>query len=652
MCGICGVISFNSKTTIDLAALKRMCQTLVHRGPDDEGYYVDQEAGLGMRRLSIIDLVSGRQPLTNEKQTIWLISNGEVYNYRELRSELEGKGHVFATRSDSEVIVHAYEEYGDRCAEHFNGMFAFAVWDTVRKRLLLTRDRIGIKPLFYWSRDDRLVFGSELKAVIAHPCVPKEIDPISLDHLLTMEYVPAPRTILKSIHKLPAGHSLVFEPGKLCIEQYWDVPFREGPSDRASCTEMLSELLRDAVRMQMVSDVPLGAFLSGGMDSSTVVACMREATTQPIRTFSIGFGDGSYNELPYARTIAMRFGTDHREEILRPNIADLVERLLSHLDEPLGDFSIVPTYLVSRLARQSVKVVLSGDGGDEVFGGYESYVADRLDRMLYRRLPGWLRQSALPALMTQVPPQAQKKGLINKSKRFVEGAALSPSLQHTRWMVFLTARDKVALYRPDLQAWLNGLTVESIFEGHFRASRQQEPLGQQQYVDIKTYLVEDILAKVDRMSMAASLEARVPLLDHRIVEFAVNLPTNMKMHRGQTKLILREAMAHLLPSTTLNRPKQGFSIPLKHWLCGPLLPLMTDLLSFDSVRRRGYFDPHCVAGWISEHLDGRANHSHRLWALMVFEMWCQRVLDGTTPSPSITRSGATAWKYGDATTHC
>jgi asparagine synthase (glutamine-hydrolysing) len=597
-----------------------------HRGPDDEGFYLDEHAGLGMRRLSIIDVGTGQQPIMNEHHTLVIVFNGEIYNYRTLRRQLEARGHVFTTQSDTEVIIHAYEEYGNRCVERFNGMFAFAIWDTVQRRLLLARDHLGIKPLYYWADGDRLVFGSELKAVIAHPHVPQEIDLAAVDQFLTCEYIPTPYTIFKGVRKLPAGHRLMFQSGKLSIEQYWDVSVRELPADEGSCAEALAELIKDAVGLQLVSDVPLGAFLSGGIDSSSVVAFMSEASTAPVRTFSIGFDDQTYNELPYARTVAAHFNTDHYEAIVQPDIAALAERLVRHLDEPFGDFSIFPTYLVSEMASRSVKVVLSGDVGDELFGGYDTYVAQRFDRY-YRWLPVQLRQNVLPPLLARVPPQPAKKGLINKTKRFVEGAALAPSLQHTRWMTFLNDADKAVLYHPDLRAALNGGTATSGIESYFRRSPHSDALAQQQYVDIKTYLVDNILTKVDRMSMASSIEARVPLLDYRIVEFAVNLPAHMKLYRGRTKVILRRAMADRLPAMILHKPKQGFSIPLKNWLRGPLRPLMTDLLSADRVRDRGYFQPNCIMRWVAEHLNGRANHSHRLWALMVLELWHQHVLE-------------------------
>jgi asparagine synthase (glutamine-hydrolysing) len=636
MCGISGTVSLKVDGFTDEAILKQMCRTMRHRGPDDEGYYLDHYVGLGMRRLSIIDLESGQQPVTNEDESLWLIFNGEIYNYRELRRRLEQRGHIFRSHSDTEVIVHAYEEYGERCVEHFIGMFGIALWDKNRRRLFIARDRLGIKPLYYWSDGVRFAFGSELKVLVAHPEIPLELDLVALDQFLTLEYIPSPRTIFQNIHKLPAGHTLFYENGEVTVKQYWNVPPREVPKDDASCVEELEALIRDAVQLRLVSDVPLGAFLSGGIDSSTVVAFMSEAMSTPVQTFSIGFGDKTYNELPYARMIARHFGTDHYEEYLEPDIASLAERLVRHLDEPFGDFSIFPTYLVSEVASRSVKVVLSGDGGDEVFGGYETYVAQSLDR-LYRVLPSPLRRSVLPALMSYVPPQRAKKGVINKAKRFIEGAALPPSLQHTRWMMFMNEQDKQQLYESSIHRLLNGDTAAALMESYFGQLPHADPLVQQQYVDLKTYLVDDILTKVDRMSMAASIEARVPLLDHRVVEFALSLPPHLKLHRGQTKVILRRVMANRIPEAVLNKPKEGFSIPLKHWLCGPLRPMMEELLSPESIRRRGLFQANSVGQWISAHLSGQANHSHRLWALMVFELWYRSVLDARVTNSAIQK---------------
>jgi asparagine synthase (glutamine-hydrolysing) len=626
MCGICGVVTWQAGLMADPATLQAMCRRLRHRGPDDEGYYADTSAQLAMRRLSIIDLATGHQPVTNETRTVWLVYNGEIYNYRELRHRLEQRGHLFVSQSDSEVIVHAYEEYGDDCLAHFNGMFAIALWDAPRRRLMLARDRIGIKPLYYWSGPEHLVFGSELKAVMAWPGLKASLDAAALDQFLTLEYIPAPRTIFAEVCKLPAGHKLVFSPAGLAVTSYWDISFAPARADQTGYAEELRAMLEDAIRLQLVSDVPLGAFLSGGLDSSTVVALMSELSATRVQTFSIGFDDASYNELPYAHTLAVHVGAKHTERILQPDIAQLAYELVPHFDEPFADFSIFPTYLVSKVASQAVKVVLSGDGGDEIFGGYDTYLANRLDRY-YRWLPMRLRQQELPALFSRLPPQPAKKSLVNKAKRFVEGAALPQALQHTRWMMFMSDDDRRAVYQTDWRAGLPVNSAAALLEPYFQKVAHLDPLTQQQYVDLKTYLPDDILVKVDRMSMATSLEARVPLLDHRIVEFAFNLPPRLKVSGAQTKVILRRAMRGRLPDGILNRPKQGFSIPLKDWLFGPLRPLMLDLLSARSIGRRGYFNLETVGRWLSEHLGGRANHSHRLWALMVFELWHQQVLD-------------------------
>ena len=624
MCGICGAVSFGPGEVVNLNIVKGMTDALIHRGPDDEGYYQDEQAILGMRRLSIIDLQTGQQPIANETGDVWVVYNGEIYNFHQLRLELEQRGHKFKTHSDTEIIVHAYEEYGAECVQRFNGMFALAVWDARANRLFLARDRVGIKPLYYWVDGNRLVFGSELKALIAHPDVPRQVDLAALDLFLSLEYIPAPRTIYKDVYKLLPGYTLVFEKGKLNLSQYWDVPYKPITENVGICAEMLAGLIQEAVRIRLVSDVPLGAFLSGGIDSSTIVAYMSRTSSGPVKTFSIGFENETYNELPYARSVAEHFGTDHHDEVLNPDIADLAERLILHQDEPFADTSVFPTYLVSKLARDSVTVALSGDGGDELFAGYDTYLAEKLYRY-YRWLPGPIRRQALPTLANLIPPQSAKKGVINKFKRMTEGAALDPHLQHTRWMIFLSQIEKSKLYHSDLQATIDEDLITALFTRYFMQGARFDSLAQQQYVDIKTYLADDILTKVDRMSMAVSLEARVPLLDYHIIEFAMNLPPHMKLNGSRTKIILRRAVKNLVPDLVLEKPKQGFSIPMKHWLRSSLKPLMLDLLSYDSLIKVGYFNPQVVSAWIQEHLDGRVNHSHRLWSLMVFMLWRQSV---------------------------
>ncbi len=620
MCGICGVVSFQPNVSLDRSILLRMNAALRHRGPDDEGYYEDDQVGLAMRRLGIIDLHTGQQPISNESGDIWVVYNGEIYNFQNVRAVLEQRGHIFKTQTDTEIIVHAYEEYGDACVTHFNGMFAIALWDARERRLFLARDRLGIKPLYYWRGADKLVFGSELKALTLHPDVPRQVDLAALDLFLTLEYIPAPRTIYEGVFKLLPGHLLVVEKGKLKLTQYWDVPCQPVSQSEAECAEILSGLIKESVRLRLISDVPLGAFLSGGIDSSIIVGYMSESANEPVQTFSIGFEDATYNELPYAEVVAKHFGTKHHVEVLNADHTDLMEQLVAHFDEPFADTSVFPTFLVSKLASREVKVVLSGDGGDELFAGYDTYLAEKLDRH-YGRLPRPLRQQVLPKFAGWLLPQRAKKGLINKVKRMVEGGALDPSLQHVRWMMFLNSSEKNSLYRSDLRATRYDHLTTDFFHDYFEKASCFDRLAQQQYVDVKTYLTDDILTKVDRMSMAVSIEARVPLLDYHIVEFALNLPAPMKLHGARTKSILRQAVKNVVPQLVLEKPKEGFSIPMKHWLCTSLKPMMLDLLSKAALQKHGYFDHQVVAQWIQEHLDGRVNHSHRLWTLMVFEIW-------------------------------
>lgn len=634
MCGICGFVSPYAEKQVEAGVLNHMTSLLKHRGPDDEGFYFSDRVGLGIRRLSIIDLETGNQPIFNEDGSLSLVFNGEIYNYPQLREELKQAGHRFRTKSDGEVLLHAFEQDGFDSLKKLNGMFAYAIWDRDRRRLFIARDRLGIKPLYYWIEGDQLAFASELRALIAYPDVPRTVDPTALDHYLTLEYIPAPFSILSGVRKLPAGHFLVYQDGELEVNRYWDLAQVEPRPDPAQPVDQLRGLLEDAVRLQMISDVPLGAFLSGGIDSSTVVACMASQSGDPIRTFSIGFAEETYNELPFAREIAGAFQTRHRESVLTPEIGDYTVDLVTHLSEPLGDFSIFPTYWVSRLAAEEVKVVLSGDGGDEVFGGYETYLADRVDRF-YRLLPGALRSGAVPSILRRIHPRPEKKGLINKIKRFAEGGALSPDLQHTRWMIFLTDQLRRELFQPGFRERIPEDSTGALLRSYFDRVKDREPLTQQQYVDMVTYLPENILTKVDRMSMAVSLETRVPLLDHRIVEYVWSLPSTWKINGFSTKVILRKAMGGTLPSPVIHKQKQGFSIPIKHWLRGPLRGLMLEALSPDRLRIEGIFNPETVQGLVKEHLSGRSNYSHQIWALVVYQVWkdsIQKVPKSPPPS--------------------
>ncbi len=622
MCGICGVYNFDGGTPPQ-ELLRTMNATIVHRGPDDEGYHFGGSVGLAMRRLSIIDLSTGHQPIANEDESIWIVYNGEIYNFPELRADLEKRGHHFRTRSDTETVIHAYEEWGIDCLPKFNGMFAFALWDSPNNRLLLARDPTGIKPLYYYRDANRLLFGSEIKTLLAAGA-PRQLNTEALDYFLTFEYVPAPLTLFRGIQKLLPGHALIIENGNIRGTKYWEVHPHEQKGSEEEIADELFRLMRDAVKMRLVSDVPFGAFLSGGIDSSTVVALMAEVMEQPVKTFSIGFDDRTYNELAYARSVAERFATDHHEYILHPDGCD-IEYLIRYMDEPVADFSIFPTYLVSKVARQHVTMILSGDGGDELFAGYDTYIANKIAGY-YRRLPGVVREN-VSEMLARVPPSAKKKGLVNRAKRFVEGASLPQQMNHVRWMIFMSEAEKQQLYAQGLadQHHREHLLITQYFD----MLEWPDSLNQQLYVDLKTYLVDDILVKVDRMSMAVSLEARVPFLDHDVIQFVAGIPGELKLRNMTTKYILKKAMERVLPASILYRKKEGFSIPMKHWLNGALRPLVDDLLSESRLRSQGLFNPAYVQRLINEHRQGRANHSHRLWALTLFQLWHDVHLTGS-----------------------
>jgi len=627
MCGICGIVQAKNEIPIPNSLLRAMCQTIVHRGPDDEGIFIEKNVALGTRRLSIIDVEGGHQPLSNEDGSIWIAYNGEVYNFPELRKELISLGHRFSTRTDTETIIHSYEEWGETFVNKLRGMFVFALWDRRKERLILVRDRIGIKPLYYTLLDDKtLVFGSELKSILVHPDVRRTLSAHALDLFLTLEYIPAPFSIFKNIFKLAPGYLLIYENGTVDIKKYWDIQPNKQPEIKfskdnlAAVMDELYSLLKESVSLRLISDVPLGAFLSGGIDSSAIVGLMRELGASPLKTFSIGFEDASYNELEHARRIAQKFSTDHEEFILRPQILDLTEKLVQHLDEPLGDFSIFPTFLVSKMARSHVKVILSGDGGDELFGGYEHYQAQKISQL---NSIGFF-QKPLYWAIKNFPPSPKKKGLWNKLRRYLEGLEHGPELRHLRWMMFLTQKDKQSLYSRELVNELGGIQQIhelSPFEEYFQNIRDFDSTNGELYLDLKTYLADDILVKVDRMSMATSLETRVPLLDHKIVEFVSNLPGELKVKGLTTKWIFKKTMERLLPQETIYRRKEGFSIPIKHWLRKELKELMFDFLNESRIKSEGLFNFAPIKHMMEQHLKGKENFSHQLWALLVFEIW-------------------------------
>jgi len=650
MCGICGIGTPFREAAAQWPAgsdasgfapgadagrrelISTMCRTLIHRGPDDEGIFTAPGVGLGVRRLSIIDLVTGHQPISNEDGSVWVAFNGEIYNFPQVKEELEGLGHRFRSRTDTETVAHAYEEWGEAFVDRFRGMFVFALWDGRRRRLLLVRDRIGVKPLYYTLLGDRtIVFGSELKAVIAHPGVRREIDFRALDLFLTVEYVPAPLSIFKDIHKLEAGRILTYQDGAVEIKPYWDLEPRPDliakPDSRnvGEVEDRLYGLLKESVKLRLLSDVPLGAFLSGGIDSSAIVALMRELGADPLKTFSIGFEDQTYNELEHARRIARKFETEHEEFIIKPQALELTEKLIRHLDEPFGDSSVFPTYLISKMARQRVTVILSGDGGDEVFAGYEHYRAQRLARNPLVAAGARL----LSPFIRAFPPSEKKKGGWNKLQRFAQGFDHGQADRHFRWMMFLSRADKERLYSASFKERLGGIEdlwrVEP-FRNHIEKAKSFDPVNGELYLDFKTYLTDAMMVKADRMSMAASLEAREPLLDHRLVEFAFGLGGDWKLRGGKSKWIFKKTMETLLPPENVYRPKEGFSIPIKHWLRSELREMMLDHLSEKRVREAGLFNAGTVGSMIQAHLAGRRNFSHQLWALLVFEIWKENYL--------------------------
>jgi len=627
MCGIVGIIERDLAQPVAPEELARMVQQLHHRGPDEEGSVVLPGVGLGMRRLAIVDLKSGQQPIPNETGEIKIVANGEIYNFRELQKELESFGHRFRSRdSDIEVLVHAYEQWGEDFLVRLRGMFALAIWDGRTRTLIAARDRAGEKPLYWTLTPQGLRLASEVKALLVRPEVSRELDPVSLDQFLTYEYILAPRTLLKGVHKVPPAHFLRYRDGEATVHRYWDaadVELMNWSDDEAAAA--LRGAMATAVSRQLMADVPLGAFLSGGIDSSSIVGLMSLASNQAVNTFSIGFSDGTYNELPYAREVAALFNANHHERQASPDLGDMFERLIVHLDEPFADVSLFPTFSVSELAREHVKVVLSGDGGDELFGGYDAYQAQALAAKL-----GWMGDALMPALAgvaAALPPTGKKKGLVNKVKRFSAGATTAPSdLGHYRWMVYLGARDKARLYKPGLRDALASTDVYAPVREALGRFSQDDVLNRQLYADLSLYLADDILVKVDRMSMATSLETRAPFLDGDLMELAFSMPGHLKIRNGERKWILKRAMRDLLPDAILNRKKEGFSIPMKNWLRRELQPLMRGLLSSERVARRGLFDPSVVQQLMDEHVEGKENHAHTLFPLMVFERWAEEHL--------------------------
>ena len=623
MCGIAGFAdSTPSGRPAEFNLVHRMCEVIRHRGPDDEGIHVEPGVGLGMRRLSIIDLSGGRQPIHNETSTIWVVFNGEIYNYRELRAELESHGHHFATSSDTETIVHAYEQWGEDVFRRLRGMFGIALWDRPNRTLLLGRDRAGQKPLHYAERRGRLYFASEIKSLLAAGAVEPSLDLGALDHYLTFLYTPRDASIFEGVRKLPPAHYLRWRDGRAEVKPYWQVADRETfQGSDADAVDALGTVLQDAVRSHMVSDVPLGAFLSGGVDSSAVVGMMARASSpggQPVKTFSIGFDEPEFDELEHARTVAKHFGTDHHEFIVRPDGLSILDDLIGHFDEPFADSSAIPTWYVSEIARRHVTVVLSGDGGDELFGGYDRYLPHPRVAQ-FDRLPVPGLRAAASVAWPLLPHGA-------KGKNFLRHVALDPAGRYLDSIALFHSDERAALYSDDVRTQLRA-DSETALARHFDRFAALPHDSRMMRFDFETYLPEDVLTKVDRMSMAHSIESRVPLLDNEVIDFAATLPARFKIRNGRRKYILKETLRTLLPDSILNRRKQGFGVPLGTWFRGGLTDLFSDVLESPRAKQRGYFEPAFVSRLLREHLAGTRDHTLRLWQLLVFELWHRHYLD-------------------------
>jgi asparagine synthase (glutamine-hydrolysing) len=620
---------------VEASAIERMCGTIIHRGPDDEGIFTRGEVGLGMRRLSIIDLAGGHQPIHNEDQSVWVVFNGEIYNFGELRRELEARGHRFYTRSDTEIIVHLYEEMGADCVTRLRGMFAIALYDERKKSLLLARDRIGKKPLYYAQHGGRLYFGSEIKAILATAPQLAEVNPEGVLQFFYFGYIPDPNSAFRHIAKLPPGHLAECKNGEVKVRQYWDVPAygTYDPGSDEACLEEMEARLTEAVRLRLISDVSLGALLSGGVDSSIVVALMARASTGPVKTFTVGFRKEDFNEAEHARKVAERFGTEHYEFVVEPDIADTLERLTRMQEEPFGDSSMIPTFHVSRLARQHVTVALSGDGGDELFAGYDRYAVDR-KRRHFEIIPSWVGKVYRDHVYPRLPADTKGAKLawnvtLPARDRYLDGVSYLPAL----------GREHSLFSDEFLEQARNCADPMLQFQQYYDSAPAKDQLSRLLYLDTKTYLTADIMTKVDRMSMANSLEMRAPILDHVFVEWVTSLPVKYKLRSGRRKFMFKKLAERLgIPPALLHRRKQGFALPLVHWIKQEFKSGLLQILDEPRTLQRGYFRPRAVRSLVDEHLRGRRVHSGRLWMLLVLELWHRNFLEAQ-PERSETASG-------------
>lgn len=648
MCGITGAVWTEYGPAIERETLLRMTEVLRHRGPDDEGFYTSEVqthaypgsiagVALGFRRLSIIDVAGGQQPLSNEDGTIWTVFNGEIYNFPDLRRRLEGSGHTLRTSSDTETIVHLYEDEGVEFLRHLEGMFALAIWDARRRQLVLARDRLGKKPLVYRVENGRLLFASELKSLLEVPGVPREIDPGAVDEYLTYQYVPHPNTIFRGIRKLPPAHYAVYRDGRLSVGSYWEPDFtREVRRPKVEYQEELRRLLTAAVEKRLQSEVPLGAFLSGGVDSSIVVALMQKLASKPVKTFSIGFPVAEFDEARYAREVAKHLGTEHHEERVQPDGVAILPKLVWNYDEPFADSSAIPTYYVAQMTRRHVTVALSGDGGDELFAGYERYRAVKLADW-FDRLPRGVISFLSASWWQRLPTSSRQKSMMRRMQRFAGAIAQSPQRRYYDWMSIFNEARRAQLYRDEFLAQLPDSDPFVFLSRAFARAAGRDQVTATSLADLVTYLPCDLLTKVDIASMAHGLECRQPFLDHHVVELAAEMPLALKMRFWRGKRILQETFGGLLPPSIFRRSKMGFGVPLAHWFRHELRDYAREVLLDPATLARGYFRPQAVEQLVHEHLAGVFDHSQRLWALLFFELWQRQWVD--CPMPAAMRSG-------------
>ncbi len=627
MCGITGFVNANGDA-VDRSLLEQMNEAIAHRGPDDDGFYVHKNVGLAMRRLSIIDVAGGQQPIHNTDKTKWIVFNGEIYNYRAIRNDLEKRGHQFYTKSDTEAVVHLYDEYGVDCLKYLRGMFAFAIWDEKDKSLFLARDRVGKKPLLYsHQKNSDLIFGSEFQALLKHPAISREVDTQAIDSYLSYLCVPAPLTAYKQIRKLEPGHWLRWKDGAIETKRYWQPDFsKKIKITGEEAIEETTRILRESTRLRLISEVPLGAFLSGGVDSSTVVALMAQESDRPVKTFSIGFEEEDFSELKYAKRVANHVGAEYNEFIIRPNALDVIPTLVEHYGEPYADSSAIPTYYVAKETRKYVTVALNGDGGDESFAGYERYAAMRLAER-YARVPRALRKTFVEAPVNLLPTSELKRSRFRDAKRFLKAADLPRTERYFRWVTTFNSDSKPELYTPDFAASVSGHNASALLDRWFAAANGTGTLDATLLTDQMTYLPNDLLVKVDIASMANSLEARSPFLDHNLIEFAASLPESLKMHRFETKSLLKKVAARLVPKNVVYRRKMGFGVPIGKWFRGEMKDFVRGVLLSEKALKRGVVRPEILVRYVNEHTSASRDYSFQLWTLLMLELWFQRFID-------------------------